>query len=152
MLNNGNIINTSSVSVRKIFLESVGLFNEGRNFIAWEDFDLWLRLAKVNIRFKRLSKFLGFSLYGYKNVTNPKTKLMTAVNFSKIYFPNFSNHNLPAWNITTGAAENWGQVAEIYYDIPINDGVSIKPSIMKTFLQSDKTNGTIVSIETTFKF
>tara|TARA_Y100001968_G_C19400506_1_gene740753 strand:+ start:959 stop:1834 length:876 start_codon:yes stop_codon:yes gene_type:complete len=99
LLNNGNIINTSSVSVRKISVESVGLFNEGRNFIAWEDFDLWLRLAKVNIRFKRLSKFLGFSLYGYKNVTNPKTKLMTAVNFSKIYFPNFLNHNLPAWNI-----------------------------------------------------
>ena len=58
----------------------------------------------------------------------------------------------PTWDATTGAAENLGQIAEVYYNIPINDSVSIKPAIMKTFVQSDNTNGTIYSIDTIFTF
>lgn len=40
-----NVIPTSTVVVRKSCLDEVGVFDEDRNLIAVEDYDLWLRVA-----------------------------------------------------------------------------------------------------------
>jgi glycosyltransferase involved in cell wall biosynthesis len=56
---NGNAIATSSVCVRKQVLVAAGSFSEEKELIALEDFDLWLRLARRNIKFRHLNVPLG---------------------------------------------------------------------------------------------
>ncbi len=50
---------TSSVSVRREILEQAGHFTEEREFIAVEDTDLWLRIARITDGFRYLSERLG---------------------------------------------------------------------------------------------
>ncbi len=57
---NGNTLITSSVVIRKDILKSVGLFNESKDYLGWEDYDLWIRIAKANYRFKLISTVLGY--------------------------------------------------------------------------------------------
>lgn len=44
-----NFISTSSVIVRRSIFDSIGYFNEQRNLIAIEDYDMWLRIAPFYI-------------------------------------------------------------------------------------------------------
>lgn len=50
---------TSSVCVRRGVLEQTGPFTEERQFIAVEDTDLWLRVARLTERFRYLPEHLG---------------------------------------------------------------------------------------------
>lgn len=56
---NGNGIANSSVVVRKGILDLIGKITEDRNLIAVEDFDYWIRVAKVTDRFKYINQSLG---------------------------------------------------------------------------------------------
>ena len=59
LLLNGNDIALSSVTVRKsIFLKVSGM-NESPTFFAIEDYDTWLRIAKITNRFAHIPKALG---------------------------------------------------------------------------------------------
>lgn len=60
LLINGNALPTSSVVLRKDVLDNVGGFREDVEIIAGEDFDLWLQLACVTQRFKRIEGVLGY--------------------------------------------------------------------------------------------
>lgn len=60
LLGRGNPIPNSSVVVSRRLLNSVGGFSEEKNKISWEDYDLWLRLAKRDCNFTLLNKPLGF--------------------------------------------------------------------------------------------
>ena len=55
--------------MRKSIIDKAGYFDEDRSLIAVEDFDMWLRIAKITNRFTLISKSLG----GY---------YMSPVNFS----------------------------------------------------------------------
>jgi len=61
----------------------------------------------------------------------------------------------PDWS-AAGAATNTGSAYELYYDYPINDGVSIKPMILLHIMEDDTTpsyaDTTTYGIETSFKF
>ena len=59
LLNNGNIIFNSSVVVKKDLLFDVGLVNENKNFIAAEDYNLWLKITKKSNNIIFLNKKLG---------------------------------------------------------------------------------------------
>ena len=63
MLINGNPIATSSVMVRRSFLEMVGGFDERAEIVAAEDFDAWLRISTLTDRFCFVPSSLGFYLY-----------------------------------------------------------------------------------------
>lgn len=54
----GNLLATSSAVVRRDRLEQVGLFSEDTALITAEDYDLWLKLAKI-CRFHFISEVLG---------------------------------------------------------------------------------------------
>jgi len=69
LLMNWNGIANSGVVVRKSIIDKAGYFDEDRSLIAVEDFDMWLRIAKITNRFTLISKSLG----GY---------YMSPVNFS----------------------------------------------------------------------
>lgn len=59
LLINGNDISLSSVVVRKSILIKVKGMNESPAFFAIEDYDTWLRIAKISNRFVHISKVLG---------------------------------------------------------------------------------------------
>ena len=59
LLLNRNCISTSATVVRKSILVDVGGFNESRDVITAEDYDLWLRIAKQGGRFDFIEDTLG---------------------------------------------------------------------------------------------
>lgn len=63
LLKSGNPIPTSSVVVRRTMFELIDGFNEKPEFIAAEDYDAWIRLAKITERFSYISDYLGFYHY-----------------------------------------------------------------------------------------
>lgn len=56
----GNAIATTSVVVRKWLLNQIDGMNENCDMVACEDYNTWLRIAKLTDRFKYLPKCLGF--------------------------------------------------------------------------------------------
>lgn len=59
LLLNGNAIATSSVIVRKYFLDVVGGMDENTHMIAAEDYNTWLRISKITNNFYYISEALG---------------------------------------------------------------------------------------------
>lgn len=78
LLKNGNAICNSSVVVRKSILDKVGFFNEGQEYIAWEDFDLWLRISKISNRFVHISQPLVYYWFGGGNLSTSERTIFTA--------------------------------------------------------------------------
>lgn len=78
LLKNGNAICNSSVVVRKSILDKVGFFNEGQEYIAWEDFDLWLRISKISNRFVNISQPLVYYWFGGGNISTSERTIFTA--------------------------------------------------------------------------
>jgi len=66
----GNNIGLSSVVARKTVLEEVGCMREEPRFWAVEDYDTWLRVAKVTENFKHISKELGFYRVHDSNISS----------------------------------------------------------------------------------
>ncbi len=60
--------------------------------------------------------------------------------------------NFPDWNAGNGASAEVGTMYEFYYDYPINDGISITPTIMLTSLNSTRVDQTSYAVKATFKF
>ena len=77
LLANGNGINNSSVVVRRELMVRIGGFSEERNLIAAEDFDAWLRVAKLTDRFMRIPRTLGYYWIGDGNISNPRRTIST---------------------------------------------------------------------------
>ena len=64
LLFKGNSLSTSAMTVRKEKLLEVGLFDTRKDYFAVEDYDMWMRLAKVG-KFAYIHKTLGvFSISG----------------------------------------------------------------------------------------
>tara|TARA_E500000178_G_C16961645_1_gene726330 strand:- start:519 stop:1421 length:903 start_codon:yes stop_codon:yes gene_type:complete len=61
-INVGNAIGNSSVIVRKNILTRIGGINENKNLVASEDYNTWLRIAKITDKFKYFKKKLGYYL------------------------------------------------------------------------------------------
>jgi len=78
LLKNGNAICNSTVVVRKYILDKVGFFNEGHEYIAWEDFDLWLRISKITNRFVHINQPLVYYWFGGGNISTSERTILTA--------------------------------------------------------------------------
>ena len=76
LLNGNGVCNTSSV-VRKTVLDAIGGLSEDRDLIGVEDYDAWLRIAKVTERFHRIPYTLGYYWSGGGNTTAPARSLRT---------------------------------------------------------------------------
>ena len=77
LLVNGNALNNSSVVVRKKFLSAINGLSEDRNLIAAEDYDAWLRIAKLTDKFKKIPQTLGYYWTGGDNISSPDRTLKT---------------------------------------------------------------------------
>lgn len=59
LMTRGNALSTSGVMTRKEVVEKAGSFSEDRDLVAVEDFDLWLRIARLTEKFVFIRKVLG---------------------------------------------------------------------------------------------
>ena len=57
---NGNVIPQSSVVVKKTCKKNWFIVRKKKDFIAWEDFDLWIKISKITDKFYYINKNLGF--------------------------------------------------------------------------------------------
>jgi len=85
LLKNGNAICNSSVVVRKSILDKVSFFNEGQEYIAWEDFDLWLRISKITNRFVHINQPLVYYWFGGGNLSTSERTILTAQAIRRTY-------------------------------------------------------------------
>jgi len=72
LLIGGNAIITSSVVMNKEILNRIEGFQEKQNLIGIEDYDAWLRVAKITDNFKKIPKTLGYYWSGGGNTSNPQ--------------------------------------------------------------------------------
>ena len=67
---NGNPIVASSVIVKKKLLLDIGKMSEEKNIIASEDYDTWLKIAKITNKFYLIKKCLGHYRVSEKSFWN----------------------------------------------------------------------------------
>jgi len=89
----GNGITTSSVVIKKSVIDQVGGMSEDRGLIGIEDFDAWLRVAKITEKFECIHKTLGFYWTGmgggyWKNL-KPAEVSQNFKNFKLLYIEDF---------------------------------------------------------------
>ena len=70
LLVNGPAFPTSSVCVNKKVFEKSNRFDESINFLAWEDYDAWLKLSKSTEKFIKIPKTLGTITVDSENLLN----------------------------------------------------------------------------------
>ncbi len=70
LLINGNLLSTSATIISKKFLKKNKLkFNESKNFVSVEDYDLWMLLAKNDAKFFFIKDILGTYLIHNKGIS-----------------------------------------------------------------------------------
>ena len=69
LLTEGNEIGNSSVFVRKKFLDEINGIDESKELVAAEDYNTWLRIAKLTDQFVYLKKRLGYYLVHDQSVS-----------------------------------------------------------------------------------
>lgn len=81
LLAHGNALNNSSVVVKKNLLIDIGLVSEEHSLIGIEDYDTWLRIAKLTSKFERIPYVLGFYWLGGGNISSEDRyiKLLQAI-------------------------------------------------------------------------
>ena len=59
LLERGNCLSLSAVIIPKAFIEKVGYFDERSELITAEDYELWIRFAKENLKINFINNILG---------------------------------------------------------------------------------------------
>ena len=82
---NGNSIIQSSVVVKKNLIKRAGYLSEKKNLVAWEDFDLWLKISKITERFYLIKKTMGYYYIPHNENNKLKRFINNIVQFKKVY-------------------------------------------------------------------
>jgi glycosyltransferase involved in cell wall biosynthesis len=90
LLTNGNGINLSSVVVRRSLLLDVAGFCEDSPLIAVEDYDCWLRIARISDAFERIPCTLGYYLVAPGSLSTPARTLAVLDEIERRYAPEFA--------------------------------------------------------------
>ncbi len=89
LLFRGNRLSTSATVVKRSKLLEVGLFSEDPAFVTVEDYDLWIKLAKV-ARFLFLPEVFGeFRLHAASESANLERHCQNELNLLRAYFSRF---------------------------------------------------------------
>jgi len=75
LLKYGPSLTTSGIHVKKDCLMALSGFDESINIVGGEDYDLWLRLAENNYKFKFINIYLGYYLINGNHVTSAEKSL-----------------------------------------------------------------------------
>jgi glycosyltransferase involved in cell wall biosynthesis len=82
---NGPAFPTSSVVVDKKIFKKINCFNENKEFIAWEDFDAWIRLASKTSNFQEINKILGYLINDETSTNNARRQIKNIYTFKNLY-------------------------------------------------------------------
>jgi glycosyltransferase involved in cell wall biosynthesis len=85
LLVNGNALPNSSVVVRKKLLKEIKGLSEDKDIVSSEDYDAWLRIARISENFQKIPDVLGFYWAGGGNITNPDRTLKYITALEKLY-------------------------------------------------------------------
>lgn len=112
LLVNGNALNNSSVVLRKSTLQEIGGMSEDIALVAMEDYDAWLRAAKITEKFKRVPKTLGYYWASGGNISSPERTIKFLGAFEKRYAKDINE-------LSIGAGFWWLNYAkgEAYYSL-----------------------------------
>jgi glycosyltransferase involved in cell wall biosynthesis len=91
---NGPAFPTSSACVKKEIAEKCKGFNENTDFIAWEDFNFWLKISKITDQFVKIPKTLGFITIDDQNFLSEEISIKNIFSFKEKYFV---KKKLPNW-------------------------------------------------------
>ena len=75
LMKQGPSLTTSGILVKKEKVDLVGGFDENQQVVAGEDYDLWLRLAKVGCNFCYIDRVLGYYMVGGVHMTSAQRSL-----------------------------------------------------------------------------
>jgi glycosyltransferase involved in cell wall biosynthesis len=70
LLAHGNVLDNSSVIVRKELLLEIGYVSEENDLIGIEDYDTWLKISKITDKFERIPSVLGYYWVGGGNISS----------------------------------------------------------------------------------
>ncbi|MCW7471383.1 glycosyltransferase family 2 protein [Leptospira kanakyensis] len=126
LLKNGNAVTNSSVVVRKSIVEKVGYLSEDIDFLAWEDFDYWIRISKLTNKFYRLNKCLGYYWIGGGNLSNQERTIRIFKKILEKYDFLFKEYEL----VSEGQKPWWIE----YYEIK-NSNISFLSFVKKWMKQ-----------------
>lgn len=93
LIEKGNALINSSVVVRKDILLAINGLSEDSDLISAEDYDAWLKIAKITDNFFRINKTLGYYWAGGGNVTNPQ-RTLKACDAIEVRYLNKDKENL----------------------------------------------------------
>ena len=96
----GNVLTNSSVVVRRSLLRGIGGLSADPGYTSWEDYDCWLRLAKVTERFSRLTEPLGWYWVGGGNISSPQRTIQNLMRIREKYLKpdgRDADERLPGW-------------------------------------------------------
>jgi hypothetical protein len=85
LLESGNALPNSSVVVRKKLLNEIKGLSEDKDMVSSEDYDAWLRIARISEKFQKIPDVLGFYWAGGGNITNPGRTLKYITALEKLY-------------------------------------------------------------------
>lgn len=85
LLANGNALKNSSVVARRTVLQRIGGLSEDPGMIAAEDFDAWLRAARITERFRKIPHTLGYYWAGGGNTGSAERTLRHLEALEKLY-------------------------------------------------------------------
>jgi glycosyltransferase involved in cell wall biosynthesis len=85
LIKNGTTLCNSSVVVRKELLKTINGLCEEENMVGAEDYDAWLRIAKISEKFQRIPQTLGYYWAGGGNMSNPSRTLKYIAVLEKLY-------------------------------------------------------------------
>jgi glycosyltransferase involved in cell wall biosynthesis len=126
---NGNALITSSVVVSKASLLEVGCFSEKSEVSGWEDYHLWLRLAKSSCKFYKIYENCGFYWQGDDNFDSPERTLVNLIaieNHLKEEYTSITDRYYVWWiNYTKGRASlkdnNFKSAKEAFLKVIFNE-------------------------------
>ena len=95
LLEYGPSFATSSVTVKKKIFEKISLFDIDKKYIAWEDFDAWIRISKITDNFYKLNKTLSTVNVDDNNFLNDKLKIKNTKLFLDKYLS--TKKKIPTW-------------------------------------------------------
>ena len=91
----GQSFATSSVTVKKDIFEKIGCFDQDRKYIAWEDFDAWIKLSKITNNFFKINKSLSIINIDNSNLLDDKLKIKNTNLFLNKYMK--KSEKIPSW-------------------------------------------------------
>lgn len=100
LIEGGNALRNSGVVVRRKLLMEIGGLSEDPKLVSWEDYDCWLRLAKVTEAFSRIAEPLGYYWVGGGNTSSPERTMLNLCHFREIYLRpvgRVREEDMPGW-------------------------------------------------------